>query len=168
MKNKLTLKNVANNYVTHTIQERGITLIALVITIIILIILATVSINAVLGEGGLIQRAQEAKRLTEQAVLEEQETLNSLINKIPDKNVMITFTVGSNSYTVEEGTTWEQWLSESGNSYEFSKELDTSGRYVVLFGYGYVRYDYLRPVYTDEIIESYSYYVSYSGEGGGI
>ena len=56
-------------------KERGITLIALVITIVILIILATVSINVVLGEGGLIQRAQEGKSLTDQAQTDEQEEL---------------------------------------------------------------------------------------------
>ena len=64
-----------------TSNQRGITLIALVITIVILIILATVSINVVLGEGGLIQRAQQAKDMTEQAALEEQEGLNSLISE---------------------------------------------------------------------------------------
>ena len=64
-----------------TKQEQGITLIALVITIVILIILATVSINVVLGEGGLIQRAQQAKDLTEQAALEEQQGLNSLMSE---------------------------------------------------------------------------------------
>ena len=63
------------------IEERGVTLITLVITIIILMILATVSINVVLGEGGLIQRAQQAKELTEQAVLEEQQGLNSLMSE---------------------------------------------------------------------------------------
>ena len=61
--------------------EKGITLIALVITVVILIILATVSINVVLGEGGLIQRAQQAKELTEQAALEEQQGLNSLMSE---------------------------------------------------------------------------------------
>jgi type II secretory pathway pseudopilin PulG len=56
-------------------KERGITLIALVITIIILIILATVTITLVFGEGGLIQRAQEGKTLTEQAQKDEQDEL---------------------------------------------------------------------------------------------
>ena len=64
-----------------TESNRGITLIALVITVVILIILATVSINVVLGEGGLIQRAQQAKELTEQAALEEQQGLNSLMSE---------------------------------------------------------------------------------------
>ena len=62
-------------------KEKGITLIALVITIVILIILATVTLNVVLGEGGLIQRAQQAKDLTEQAALEEQQGLNSLMSE---------------------------------------------------------------------------------------
>ena len=38
------------------IEEQGITLVALVITIVILIILATVTINVAFGDGGLIQR----------------------------------------------------------------------------------------------------------------
>ena len=42
-------------------NERGITLIALVVTIIVLIILATVSINMVAGENGLIKKAQQSK-----------------------------------------------------------------------------------------------------------
>ena len=46
-------------------SQRGITLIALVITIIILIILAAITINAVFGENGLILRAQESKFKTE-------------------------------------------------------------------------------------------------------
>ena len=58
-----------------SMKENGITLIALVITIIILIILATVTLNVVLGERGLIQRAQEGKELTEQAQKEEQDEL---------------------------------------------------------------------------------------------
>ena len=68
-----------NTLENKNLNERGITLIALVITVVILIILATVSINVVLGEGGLIQRAQEAKDLTEQAATDEAESLNSLL-----------------------------------------------------------------------------------------
>lgn len=42
-------------------KELGITLIALVVTIIILIIIASIAINMVLGENGLIRRAQNAQ-----------------------------------------------------------------------------------------------------------
>lgn len=62
-------------------KENGITLIALVITVVILIILATVTLNVVLGEGGLIERAKQAKDLTEQAAIDEQESLNSLMSE---------------------------------------------------------------------------------------
>ena len=53
-----------------------------ILNIVILIILATVTLNVVLGEGGLIDRAQQAKDVTEQAVLDEQEGLNSLISEM--------------------------------------------------------------------------------------
>ena len=76
-----------------TSNQRGITLIALVVTIVILIILATVSIKVVLGEGGLIDRAQEGKSLTDQAQTDEQEELtgaeeyiNGILVGIEDQN----------------------------------------------------------------------------------
>lgn len=68
------------NYIRRK-GEKGITLIALVITVIILIILATVTINVVLGEDGLISRAQEAKQLTEQATIKEQQELNGIMSE---------------------------------------------------------------------------------------
>ena len=50
----------------------GITLIALIITIIILLILASVSIATLVGENGIITRAREAKENTEIASIKEQ------------------------------------------------------------------------------------------------
>ena len=58
--------------------EKGITLVSLAVTIIILIILATITINVAFGEGGLIDKAQQTKNLTEQAIEKEQENLNDL------------------------------------------------------------------------------------------
>ena len=46
-------------------NARGITLIALVITIIVLLILAGVTINALSGENGIITKSKEAKIKTE-------------------------------------------------------------------------------------------------------
>ena len=45
-------------------NARGITLIALVITIIVLLILAGVTINALSGENGILKRATQAKSKT--------------------------------------------------------------------------------------------------------
>lgn len=58
-------------------NEKGITLIALVITIVILIILATVTLNVVLGEGGLIERARFAAFATK--VRQYQEYVNMYV-----------------------------------------------------------------------------------------
>ena len=53
-------------------NNKGITLIALVITIIVLLILAGVSIAMLTGQNGILEKANKAKTLTdEKAVLEE-------------------------------------------------------------------------------------------------
>ncbi|NLC87547.1 MAG: hypothetical protein GX682_02035 [Clostridiaceae bacterium] len=56
----------------------GITLVSLVITIIILIILAGVSINLVVGQDGIITKAKQAKENIELAQIEEQTRLNDI------------------------------------------------------------------------------------------
>ena len=60
-------------------KNRGITLIALVITIIVLLILAGVSIAMLTGENGIITQAQNAKNKTEEA--EEKERIQLAINE---------------------------------------------------------------------------------------
>lgn len=56
-------------------KNQGITLIALVITIIVLIILAGVTINIVLDQNGIIEKTQEAKNETKQAEKDEKKEL---------------------------------------------------------------------------------------------
>lgn len=63
-------------------NNRGITLIALVITIIILIILAGVSINLVFNEDGIIERAKKAAENMEIAANEEEKQLSDLLDEI--------------------------------------------------------------------------------------
>ena len=59
-------------------KERGITLVALVITIIILIILATIAIRGAVGDDGLIGWAKEARDKTKQGEEEEDQTMSDL------------------------------------------------------------------------------------------
>ena len=59
-------------------ENRGITLVALVVTIIVLIILAGVSIAMLVGENGIITQAQRAAQETEQAKKDEEAGLSSL------------------------------------------------------------------------------------------
>ena len=59
---------------------RGITLIALVITVIVLLILAGVTIAALSGDNGILTRAKDAKEKTEQAQHEEEKMLSNMEN----------------------------------------------------------------------------------------
>ena len=61
-------------------KERGITLIALVMTIVILIILAVVAINAAFGDSGLISQAEKAADYQANAMA----TDSALINETTD------------------------------------------------------------------------------------
>ena len=65
-------------------QERGITLVALVVTIVVLLILAGISLNLVLGKNGIITKAQEARDKTEQARINTEKSINSLEQELSD------------------------------------------------------------------------------------
>ena len=65
-------------------NQKGITLIALVITIIVLLILAGVSIATLMGDNGILTRASDAKEQTEIASVKEQAQLD-ITNWVADK-----------------------------------------------------------------------------------
>lgn len=59
-------------------EKNGITLIALVVTIVVLLILAGISINMTLGNNGIISKAKEARNAMTNATTSDNEFLNSL------------------------------------------------------------------------------------------
>ena len=63
-------------------KNKGITLVALVVTIVVLLILAGVSINLVLGDNGIIVKAKEAKRKSAEASENDLKGMNSLIGEL--------------------------------------------------------------------------------------
>ena len=67
-------------------KNDGITLVALVVTIVVLILLAGVSINLVIGNNGIMQKALKAKENMEQAAKEEQEGLSALEERLNSLN----------------------------------------------------------------------------------
>ena len=125
-----------------TKEIKGITLITLAITIVVLIILAGVSINAVLGENGIIKKAQNSANLTKEAEVKETinrtilefyltndyETLEDFLNaKVTDgkidsvtKNADGTLTVkkGEYSVTVENKTNSSNGSGSGGSTGE--------------------------------------------------
>ena len=60
-------------------RQKGITLIALVVTIVVLLILAGITISLVFSENGIIAKAREAAEKTNQAVINEQEQMNEVV-----------------------------------------------------------------------------------------
>ena len=65
-------------------KERGITLIALVITIIVLLILAGITIAALSGENGILTRATEARDKTIETQEEEEQILKEMEDYIDE------------------------------------------------------------------------------------
>ena len=67
------------------LKQSGITLIALVVTIVVLLILAGVSLNAIFSENGIIKRAQDAQNKMDQATQNDLDSINELNNWIDGK-----------------------------------------------------------------------------------
>ena len=63
-------------------NRKGITLVALVVTIVVLLILAGVSINLVLGNNGIIAKAKETKTKQAEASQNDLKGMNSLIEQM--------------------------------------------------------------------------------------
>ena len=97
--------------------EKGITLVALVVTIVVLLILAGVSINLVLGNNGIIAKAKEAETKSAEASQNDLKGMNALAeemnNALGEKpkvdlskykigdSVNYTYDTASSSYTLE-------------------------------------------------------------------
>ena len=63
-------------------KNKGITLVALVVTIVVLLILAGVSINLVLGDNGIIAKAKDAETKSAEASENDLKGMNSLIEQM--------------------------------------------------------------------------------------
>ena len=106
-------------------REKGITLIALVITIIVLLILAGVSIAMLTGQNGILTQAQNAKTTTENKSAEEKVKLSVMGARADDG----TLTVGklrtelANYGGTVEGDTFPVKATVDGKSFT----VDASG-----------------------------------------
>ena len=103
-KNNLQLKNKKK----QKLKEKGITLIALVVTIIILLILAGVTLNMVLSGNGLFSRAKDAADKYKKVQEDEQELISDIGKEMNSEYVGAKITwndfekkKGENAYKVE-------------------------------------------------------------------
>ena len=81
-------------------QEKGITLIALVVTIVVLLILAGVGISLVLNNNGVISKAKDAKNQYAEAQTNDEKQLNEVSDWIDTK---VGDTTGGGSVTKIDG-----------------------------------------------------------------
>ena len=105
-------------------NRNGITLIALVVTIIVLLILAGVSIITLTGDNGIITRTEKVKKTTEEAAIKENISLayaHAQIGKYAGKNETFadeikkdlenTYGTGSATVVANEGGTYSVTLN---------------------------------------------------------
>jgi len=70
-------KIMSNKKIKAEIREKGITLVALIITIIVLLILAGITINSVVGNKGILTKSKEVTNDYKQAARNEEEILDT-------------------------------------------------------------------------------------------
>ena len=107
-------------------KNKGITLVALVVTIVVLLILAGVSINLVLGDNGIIAKAKEAQRKSAEASQNDLIGMNELAQQLGEK---INGSTGSGSGNGGTGGKTEPetvpYLPSDDFHYDTSTSVDT-------------------------------------------
>ena len=143
--------------------KKGITLISLVVTIIVLLILAGVTIATLTGDNGILNRAQEAKNETEQATRDEKDKLGDMedlineystgiiVEQVTDENPGVLETQGTDTYVINsiEDLVSFAYDVTNGNNYEskvvklgVSLDFNSNKSYVDAFRTDYVKYGY--------------------------
>ena len=116
-------------------ENKGITLIALVVTIIVLLILAGITIAMLTGQNGILNRATEARDANGTAQIDEQvklavaEALSNGLGTITDANLKAALdnNVGAGNYTLT-GDATNGWTIIAGEkTYKINGNGDISG-----------------------------------------
>ena len=115
---------------TRVFRERGITLIALVVTIVVLLILAGISISMVLGSDGIIAKTKESRAETRIAQIDEQVNLaigdayTEGLGSITDSGLKsaLNNNLGEGTYDIsgDETAGWQVTIKETGKTYNIT------------------------------------------------
>lgn len=121
-------------------SPKGITLIALVITIIVLLILAGISISSIMGDNGIIAKAKAAKEKTDIATSEEKDNLENWDAYIQEST--------GEGITIEEALAKDGAISEKINT----KVVDNLGNsFIVPAGFRIVKDGESNVIYSYDI-----------------
>mgnify|MGYP004586381031 CR=1 FL=1 len=109
-------------------NSKGITLVALVVTIVVLLILAGVLINLVLGQNGLISNAKNARNKTLEAEETEGASLNTATDYIKQTAGVSASGITAGDYGKvvtnynADGKTWEIFYADESNVYLITRQ----------------------------------------------
>ena len=131
------MKGIKKSTKNQKIKERGITLIALVITIIVLLILAGVALATLTGDSGILSNAEKAKEQTnlanskEQVQLAIQGALTEGLGIITKENLVAELDrllgAGTENYTItpeDETGPWTVTVTDTG----YSTTISSTGK----------------------------------------
>ena len=102
-------------------KQKGITLVALVITIIVLLLLAGVTISLLVGENGIITKAKEGGNRTQQAQEKEKIELAVTASIMEDTDKL----------TIEEGNLNTELMNELGGEGEYTLTNNQDGSFLI-------------------------------------
>ena len=102
-------------------KQKGITLVALVITIIVLLLLAGVTISLLVGENGIITKAKEGGNRTQQAQEKEKIELAVTASIMEDTDKL----------TIEEGNLNTELMNEFGGEEEYTLTNNQDGSFLI-------------------------------------
>ena len=138
-------------------NQKGITLIALIVTIIVVLIIAGVAISVLLGENGILKNASKAKTETEIGLKEEIETLDELELLLGSQETPWNENIAS-SFAGGDGTELSPYLIENAQQLAyFAKQVndgeDFEGNYIKIINdidLGYRKWTPIGLGYTGE------------------
>jgi len=154
-----------NPSVGGTASTAGITLVALVVTIIVLIILAGVSISLVLGDNGIITKAREAKTNYQTAAENEKTTLDSLYEEMNTKIAENGSASNAKAKALNDLIAYfkdknhQVWWDDTNNSYANKEPITNASTaitnavgemYIIKYQYSTTEYGYYKLTYRDD------------------
>ena len=135
----------------YTKEVKGITLIALVLTIIVLLILAGVSIAMLTGENGILTQATKAKEETE--IASEREAIQlTMINREITGNEKYNIGEELRDRTLANGNNWKI-VSVNDTGIVYGDNCYFVGKGTNLENYGETKYEWVIDYETGEVIE---------------
>lgn len=126
--NRMFKTNLYNKLMKE--NNNGITLIALVITIVVLIILASITINVLIGKNGIIERGKRAKELTVISQYKEKIEMIKIEAKFKYKSMEITLENLKNEFESDSQKYWVNIVEQVVDSGIEKIKLTTRDGYV--------------------------------------